>query len=253
MTLTKTDGGCLAYFATLRPRRGISDSDLRRLTDWLPSVAQHWLVVVEKEGEARHAHAAIFPHKPQQRSNICTMLLRNVASQWDDDEKANLRRFDRKSGTGAVKTLTSVELITEYLNGTYATKSDDPFYILSEKLPDDLSELESFIPDVGQLKRAKNVKFHTLLAHLTKHFNWPAKTDPRAQKYTMWDLTLCHASLQNNDHIEFITDPRIRKNHLDAFLEWYHGNDRDVALWKSGDDVYDHIYGSTSYRGTFED
>ena len=83
--------------------RALSHDTVRRVCDYLPEFCKFWFVVLEKDGPERHAHVTLFPCKPLQRSNLITMLTRKCIPDWDKDEKANFRRWDANSKTGAVK------------------------------------------------------------------------------------------------------------------------------------------------------
>ena len=211
-----SNGGCHAFFATFRPKKGITDATVGRIYEYLPKFCKYWFIVLEKDGEERHAHVTLFPKKPQQRSNLITMLTRACISDWDSAEKANFRRWDKSTKTGAVKTCTHLEVITDYLDGTRASKSEDKYEIISSNLPDDLSELESWMPQVGELERTKNIKFHTLLRQLVANYVMPERGNLQVPY-----LVSCIKDLENRDIRECICDPRIANNFAKKFIQWY--------------------------------
>lgn len=214
----KTHGGCQSFFPTLRPRGGITDDSIRRTIDYTRSMCDFRFIVKEKKLEEGHLHCCLFTKKPYQRSNLISNFITNICIDWDDDSKANLRRWDRSKGTGAFKVLTNLEVITDYLSGTRASKSSDPFEILVNELPDDLSLLEQYMPNVGQLAKPKNQWCHTLHQQLIQHFGFP-KTRICSSDITEAYLLSCFKYLENHD----IRDITIDKKHLKirAFLQWW--------------------------------
>ena len=226
-----SNGGCHSFFATFRPKDGITDDTVRRILDYLPEFCKFWFVVLEKDGPERHAHVTLFPRKAMQRSNIITQLTRRCISDWDQAEKWNFRRWDKDSKTGAVKTNTNLEVITDYLDGTRASKSADKYAIVDQQLPDDLSELETWIPQVGALERKKNIKFHTLLRQMTADFELPERGD-LAVPYVI----TCVKDLENRDVREAILDDRIALNFIRKFVQWYN-RDTDPTFTNPKDDL----------------
>lgn len=230
-----TEGGCYAFFATFRPRDGITDATIGRLVQRAPELCSYWFIVEEKEGVERHAHAVLFPKKPQQRSNLITMLTRTVISDWTADEKKNFRRWDKQRKTGAVKTVTHLECITDYLDGTRASKSEDKYAIIDQKLPSDLGQLEKYLPDVGKLKKPKNQWCHHWHKLFVDRFNWPmTKGRPRspesAYAVSYSYVMSCVMHLENQDVLEIMLDDRIRRMKVRAFTRWWNGDIRGGDL-----------------------
>lgn len=228
-------GGSFAFFATFRPRGGITDEVINRLIAYMPIICRYWTIVEEKVGEERHVHVCLFLHKAQQRSNIVTMLTRRIIYDWDDDEKKNFRRWCRNLGTGAVKVLTNLEVITSYLSGEYARKSEDYFAIVDRKLPEDLSELESFVPQVGALLRPKNMKNVTLLRQLQEHLNWPSREKAGDPYYWYLGYTWhCLCWLEVNDIRECQIDVRVARMFCYSFHCWFLRQSRNANfMWST--------------------
>ena len=216
------DGGCRAFFATFRPRNGITDDTIRRIVKYAPQLCKYWYIVEEKTGTERHVHACLFPHKRVQRSNIITMLIRNCIDDWDDDEKRNFRRWDKCSSNGAVKHMTNMEVLTAYLSGAYATKAADHFATIDTRVPDDLSELETWLPQVGELAKPKNMKFVHLLRQLSEHLDWPSREEAGDKKF--WNVGYtwhCLCWLEVNDIRETMIDVRLKRQFAYAFHCWF--------------------------------
>ena len=217
-------GGCLAFFATYRPKTGLSEETLGRVCSYYDRTFKYYVIVIEKSGKDRHAHTAAFLNKPAQRSNFITSCLTNCCAGWDDEEIANFRRWDRATNQAAVKTLTSLGLITSYIDGTYQAKEGDAYRKIAERVPEDLSVLEQFMPKVGELARPKNLKHSTLLRQLITHLHWsPFRQRPPGMAY----LNHCYVArcihyLENEDIREQIADPRIFSNVVTGFWRWYY-------------------------------
>jgi len=218
-----SDGGCLAYFATFRPVHGITTETLQRVTTCIRSNCVYWFIVTEKSGHERHAHAVLFPKKAHQRSNLIGLITRQCLYDWTEPEQKNFRRWDRTTKTGAVKTCTHLEVITDYLDGTRLSKSKDPYEIVDQFLPDDLSLLEKYMPDVGTLKRPKNVWCTQLHKQLVDHFDWPNERPMDATVNEAYVLA-CMKSLENENVREICIDPRIKRNRVVAFTQWWNRN-----------------------------
>ena len=217
--LMSDNGGCHAFFATFRPREGISDTCVTSIIGYLPTFCKYYFVVLEKEGTERHAHVVFFPTKPLQRSNVITMLVRKCCTGWSADELANFRRWDKANKTGAVKVATHLNIITDYLDGTRETKSADKFSVEAQHLPADLHVLEQWMPAVGALVKPKNVKFHTLHKQLISRFVMPDIDEGDHLSFTY--LLSCVKYLENHDIREADCDPRRLKAFLQKFLQWY--------------------------------
>lgn len=229
-------GGCYAFFATMRHQKpcevGITDDDIAACVAYAPKMCKYWLLVAEKEGQDKHLHCVLFPHIAQQRSNVCTLLTKHCLKGWKPEEIHNFKKWNRQTGTGAVKTLTSVDLIVGYLDGTYAKKIEDKFEIVDEHLPDDLSELEKWIPDVGKLKRRPNQRFHTLMNQMYEHFKVPV----RSEKSPLLSLNLLQRifyRLENDDVREAMCDPRIATAFIKRYHRWYNRYDHDDSYHPS--------------------
>lgn len=218
--MSNDKGGCYAFFATVRPRHGITDDDIANCLAYANKLCQYYLFVIEKEGEERHGHWILFPHIAQQRSNVVSLIAKHCLKGWKDDEIQNFKRWDRRTGNGCVKTVTSLDLITGYLDGTYAKKTADYFEVVEEHLPEDLHELEKWIPDVGALKRRPNVRFHTLLKQMIEHYKIPDRNED-GRKISLTLMTQMFYDLENKDVRECIVDARMARNFIDRFHRWY--------------------------------
>ena len=238
------DNGGFAWFVTLRPRAETYTKPLRDrfVRHILESLKPDWHWIVEEK--SNHVHAAFFLHDGQQRSNLVTGFLGKATAKrsdaplflLDEQEKANFRRFT-KDGKAAVKNLTTVQCITEYLSGEYARKVDDDFLVLSENLPDDedISELEEYLPCVDGLKRkrqrspwyhqAEAAYFEFRKAHPAEY---PFPTDERHV------LRFVNKSMYATRTMDVIADQKILKARVVAlvkFINMYEGDEyNDITL-----------------------
>lgn len=224
-----TDGHPLGFFVTIRPRNGVTDEQLRRLERWLPQFATYYFVAVEKEGTERHAHCVVCPRKNQQRSNAITMFINNVVHDFDVEELANFRRYDKVKKTGAFLHFYALYLITDYLDGTRESKSADPYRVLCQQLPDDLDDLSGYIPAVGQLERGKNLRFHTFHRQLTSNFGWPKQKEG---KVTQAYVLACLHKLEHQDIRDSMLDERLKRNFINGFVRWW--NRYEAGCYESG-------------------
>jgi len=151
----KPAGGHQGWFATMRPRGGIQDKSIKSVLQYTRKHCMWWFIVKEKDGEDGHLHCVFISRRCVQRSNIISGYLKHPLADWDDASKENLRHWDVAKCTGAWKPLTSLNVITDYLSGNRESKKGDAYQVISSELPEDLSELEKYIPDVGELKRPK--------------------------------------------------------------------------------------------------
>ena len=219
-------GGCYAFFATVRPREGLTDECVGLCLDFANKFCQYSLFVIEKEGTERHGHWFLFPHIAQQRSNVISLIIKHCLKPcgWDDAELHNFRKWDKASGNGCVKTCTSLDFV-KYVDGTYAKKTEDFFEVAYELLPDDLNELEKWIPEVGALERRKNIKFHTLEKQLKEKFNLPPRSE--GMKLSLALLQRMFYALENHDVRECICDNRVARQFVERFHRWYNMYDHD--------------------------
>jgi len=59
----------------IRPRSGVSDTDIDRFVKWVKRNAEFYYVITEKSGDERHIHFALFLKKRKKRSNVTQMIL----------------------------------------------------------------------------------------------------------------------------------------------------------------------------------
>lgn len=217
-----SNGGSLAFFTTYRPRGGIKQSTMERIIAHTFRTCNWWFIVREKKDTEKHVHCISFPKKAMQRSNHITNCVTNVLKpeDWDEDSIRNFRRWDREKQTGSVKVATNLELIGDYMSGTRESKIGDECEILAEHLPQDLSDLEKFLPEVGALERPKNRWLHVLHRQLIQHCNFPGcRGSDLPFPLSIDFLRSCWMYLENEDHREI--DYRFSEAKLKKATQWF--------------------------------
>jgi len=202
---------------TIRPKAENFTEDLvLSVKDYIVDKWQpDWHLIAMEKGN--HLHCAMFLHEPQQRSNVITKFLNNPLKAYDDDEKKNFRRFDRASKTGAVLQLTTLGIVAEYLSGEFERKLEDEFEIISERLPEDISELEEYLPAVNGLKRKRQVSvwYSTLEAEFRA-------ARPDVEVITEADaLLFVQTKMFVSRDMDIIADQRILRQKIRSFVPYF--------------------------------
>lgn len=210
----------LSFFSTVRRQKPavVDDSDVQRIRQYLEKTSLWWFIVREKSGVDSHLHIVDFLKRPQQRCNYIFQFQKHCLASWTDAERHNHKYWNHTTNQAAVKSTTSLELITDYLSGTRKEKSDDPFEIIDKHLPDDLSELETFLPDVGALKRPKNGRFHDIFYDMQIHCQLSSQRPPPI-RYHLTYITGMFDYLVQHDHREAMYEPH-KSRFLVQFTEW---------------------------------
>lgn len=174
-----------AFLFTLRPKSGITDATVSNFKSWWPAMFEYCFAVLEKEGTERHLHAVCFPRIQQQRSNVSSQCVKHVLFDWDEPSIRNFKFVPKKGAPPCLKHAYSTSVITEYLSGGIKEKAGDPFSIITDVLPDDLSDLEPYFRD--NYVREKSLWYRSLLRNFQTHLGWP-KTNPGV--VTEWSTVL---------------------------------------------------------------
>lgn len=168
------DNGGFAWFITIRPRDYTDELEQAVITYITEKLKPDWHLGVREKGN--HSHWTIFTNKGIQRSNLITQFLNNPLKGYTDDEKKLFRTYNRESKTGAVLNCTTLGVVAEYLSGEFDKKLDDDFEVISENLPapEDISELEEYLPAVDGLKRKRQISvWYALQAQEYKERDMP--------------------------------------------------------------------------------
>lgn len=232
------NGGQHAFFTTVRPRHwdpAYIDRSYEKV-----SSSPYFLIVQE---DLNHLHIVEFLHRPVTRSNYITNWLNKPLKEYDESERKLFRKYDRDTASGAVITVKDLNLISGYLSGDYASKSERPFSILAARLPKDLSHLEEFLPSINGLKGKRSVSIWY------KGREAIFKEEHPDHKY----VSECDLLVWYNRHMniirdfEVIADPRILKQKIRALKNFI--NKSDTPFYSDG--PY-HVFSDTFVTGQIE-
>lgn len=150
------------FALTLRPLNGITDDQIEKLTSWIRKRSEHYHVITEKTGSARHLHSACYLKLAVSRSNflvVYTRLLKTFDLNWDELNVA-------KKG---VVILYNNDFVTNYLN------KDDDTQVVVSCLPE-ISRLESWYPLKPEVKKRveKHSKYYWQLESLWYKYTGPS-------------------------------------------------------------------------------
>lgn len=120
------------YALTLRPRNGITEQQVEAFVAWIRKRSEHYHVVSEKTGHAKHVHAALYLKVSVSRSNFCVVYSRLLKKFGLDVEETVV-------ASKGVKILYNNDFVLKYLD------KDDDTVVIASCLPE-VSRLESFYP-----------------------------------------------------------------------------------------------------------
>lgn len=135
-----------SWAITVRPKHGLTDSHLSALEKFCNRSKFH-LLGVESTDNSRHAHFGVFLDKPSTKANIANRLLSCPALKTlASDEVSVLRK--------GIKIMYNSDFIMGYIGDP--DKLDD-YTEVSRNLPDDIEDLDTFYPPVGDATARKPV------------------------------------------------------------------------------------------------
>lgn len=118
------------YALTFRPKDGVDDDQVQKLTAWISKRCVYYHIVTEKTGSARHLHAGLFLRTPITRSNIGVLLSRLFADLPSNEKRVWLN---------GIKIMYNEDFIDKYLD------KDDDTVVIASCLPEK-GHLESYFP-----------------------------------------------------------------------------------------------------------
>jgi len=122
---------------THRPRNGVTDEDVRKISDYLKKVAEYHKVITEKLDDQRHVHSVFILKKESTRSNVSIQLSR-LFPELDPEEKRVM--------LGGLRIWNDLDYL-DYLD------KDDDTEVIESNLPE-AHYIEAFLPE----KREKVTK-----------------------------------------------------------------------------------------------
>lgn len=149
------------FALTLRPRDGITDQQVKDLAEWIRKRSEHYHIVTEKTGSARHVHAALYLKVSVTRSNFCVVYSRLLKKFGLDFEESSVA----KKG---IKVLYNNDFVTSYLD------KDDNTCVIASSLPE-VARLESYYPPkpVPKNNVERHSKYYWELEALWNKHNTP--------------------------------------------------------------------------------
>lgn len=118
------------FAVTIRPKNGITDSQIRTFVSYVKRKCEYYFVITEKEEDERHIHSGLVFKKETTTSNVCTEILR-LYKELEDDERKVLRN--------GVKVMYNKDFIDNYMH------KGDNTVIIEKNLPES-HHLESYFP-----------------------------------------------------------------------------------------------------------
>lgn len=191
---------------TIRPRGGISDSDIVKFHEYLRKKADYYYLVTEKEDDERHIHACCIRKKAVTRANASTELTR-LFKELDADEKKVLLQ--------GLKVWSSREFL-DYMN------KGDSTVVIAENLPE-AGCLESYFPVTNVNSSTKKLQHHALMERLEslwhKHVppHWAVNTENVRHFLTEMQYDKREIGLMNDKHMfqvaKWLTRWMLKANH----------------------------------------
>jgi len=194
------------FAVTVRPRDGITLSQISKFTDFVKKHCLYYLVVTEKTGDEKHIHAALFFKISKTRSNVSTYLSR-LFSDLDEAERKVLLK--------GVKILYSTSWIAEYLN------KDDDTVVVERNLPE-LSTLESFYPPkpvATSSSAARRLNMHSVMEQYESLWRQYVSPLVSVNTSTVRDFLF---DMQYNQRVIGLMDDKKLIQHSRWFTRWYH-------------------------------
>lgn len=138
------------FAITHRPKNGVSDHDVQKLTDYLRKRGKYYKIITEKEGHERHIHAVLYLKEPTYKKTVVRAIL-NLYPELLPEEKMVLRQ--------GVKVSRSTQWLDYLLKG-------DSTVIIAENLPE-VSHLDSYYPEPTRpVRESKKITYYLKLEKL---------------------------------------------------------------------------------------
>lgn len=205
-----------SYAVTLRPRGGVTDTQVEYFDLWASKTCDYHVIVTEKLDKERHIHAALFLKACTTRSNLNNRILSIKDINLDATEKKVLRQGTRI-------------MYNDDFFDKYMDKEDDT-QVISENLPDDREVLQAYYPEVGDKRASKEFKGSV----------WYLNCEKLWYEYEGYPFTVhldyrhvscfLHQLMFVDRKIEVIDDPRKLAAKTAALLKFIECTTRDPLL-----------------------
>jgi len=143
------------YALTVRPRDGVTDDHVSRISKWVRKNAEYYHLVTEKTGSRRHVHCGVVLKESRTRSNVLQRIL-NLFKELTATEKSVLRN--------GLKIMYNWDFVNHYLD------KDDETVVIESHLPES-GHIESFFPPkpVEKVSKKCSLYYHELETLWFKH------------------------------------------------------------------------------------
>ena len=199
------------YAITFRPSNGVDETDIAKFTKWACKQSDYYHIVTEKDGYAKHIHAALFLKKSVQRSNVATMMSR-LFKELDSQEKSVMLK--------GIKILYNYDWISNYLD------KDDDTVVIASNLPEK-GHIESWFPPkpvtTGVARARKCSAFYHELESL-----WMKYNGPDYELNTMNARAFLNRMMNKERVINVISDPKKIKETAGALVRFIGKIDYDT-------------------------
>lgn len=188
------------FAITHRPRNGVSDDDVAKITDYLRKRCKYYKVITEKDHDERHVHAVGYFTEPC----LCKNVVRAVLNLFPDllpEERMVLRQ--------GIKVSKSIQWLA------YMEKGDSTV-VIANTLPE-VSHLEAYYPDRESTpKERKNLSYYGRLEKLWYSHVSPGKVpNPENCRHFLFNM------MYNERLIDVIRDDKTiiqTSRHLARFI-----------------------------------
>lgn len=194
------------YAVTVRPRGGISDSDIRLFCEFVKKSCLYYYVITEKLDSERHIHSALVLKKAKCRSNVATALVR-LFKHYDAEEKAVLQK--------GLKILYNYDFVQNYMN-----KGDDTV-VIENNLPES-AFLESYFPPKPvsvDVSARRGLAFHDLMITYERYWHEYMSVTDVVNTQTVRDFLF---RLQYKERVIGLMDDKRLCQTAKWFTRWWH-------------------------------
>lgn len=191
------------YAITFRPYNGVDEVDVAKFMKWTRKQAEYYHVVTEKEGHAKHIHAALYLRSPKTRSNVSTMMTR-LFKELDSAEKAVMLK--------GIKIMYNHDWVSSYL------AKGDSTEVLGSNLPES-GHLESWYPPKPEERSVVSARKHSAYYHELEAL-WMKYQGPADELNTMNARAFLNRMMNKERCINVISDPKKVKEIAGALVRF---------------------------------
>lgn len=192
------------YAITIRPRSGVTDSDINKFTKWVKRQCEYYYVITEKTDDERHVHSALYLKSPKTRSNVSQCILQ-LFKHFEKDEKSVLQK--------GVKILYSNSFLTQYMN------KGDNTVVIERNLPE-VDVLDSYYPPKPQsISTTRRLNMHATMEQYENLWRTHMSSLTEVNTKTVRDFLF---RLQFKERVIGLMDDKKVMQHSRWFTRWFH-------------------------------